>query len=183
MIHYIQGIGYTIPSVGHFRVWYTIYTHVLYCFIGVCQSIHLEHYFKEEHAEQEAIGEHQACFPLNFTLVLFSVGYVQRWRHTAKLLPQFDCTLYLGVFEKTTVLHFWQISCAKSKTKACTEISSWTLNGRNPDYFPHFPQQEWLAWEIPESFLNLELWGVYFIYHIVKINTIKVEKKHPNIWM
>ena len=23
---------------------------------------------------------------------------------------------------------FWQVSCAKSKTKACTEISAWTAN-------------------------------------------------------
>ena len=24
---------------------------------------------------------------------------------------------------------FWQVSCAKSKTKACTEISAWTIRG------------------------------------------------------
>ena len=57
------------------------FIHVLYCFIGTCQFIHLEHYFKGEYAEHQAIGEHHACFPLNFTLVLFSVGYVRRWRH------------------------------------------------------------------------------------------------------
>ena len=44
------------------------YIHMSYCFTVLCHCINIEHSFKgEKHAEKKDIGEHQACFPPNFT--------------------------------------------------------------------------------------------------------------------
>ena len=52
-------------------------------------------------------------------------------RPTAKLLPQlYDVPRSIAEDPRIAFLQsnlFWQVSCAKSKTKACTEISAWTI--------------------------------------------------------
>ena len=61
-----RGVGVNHPFLWHFCIWYTIYTNVYIALlsytIAYIQNINLK-----GNAEKKATGEHQACFPLNFT--------------------------------------------------------------------------------------------------------------------
>ena len=106
-IHYIQGWGntslsYTIvaPDISYLQM---LYFALLPDVIAYILSINLK---GNKLNMKQQVNSKRVFLSILPNLTLFSVGYVQKWRPTAKLLPQFDCTTYLVMSQKASGLHF-----------------------------------------------------------------------------
>ena len=86
------------------------------------------------------MGEREVCFPLNLPKPHLAYGTFKddviqhNCYHNLTVRCTYPCRRiaeYLRIAFLQSNL-FWQISCAKPKTKACTEISALTINATKP---------------------------------------------------
>ena len=75
--------------------------------------------------------EREACFlSICLSLILHRVrSKMTSYSKTATTIYLYDVPRSIAEDPRIAFLqsnNFWQVSCAKSKTKACTEISAWT---------------------------------------------------------
>ena len=78
--------------------------------------------------------EREACFlSIYLSLILHRVrSKMTSYSKTATTIYLYDVPRSIAEDPRIAFLQsnkFWQVSCAKSKTKACTEISAWTSQG------------------------------------------------------
>ena len=78
------------------------------------------------------MGEHEACFPLNLPKPHLVYGTYKDdvlqqncYHNLTYNVPRSIAEDLRMAFLQSNL--FWQASCAKSKTKACTEISAWAI--------------------------------------------------------
>ena len=71
--------------------------------------------------------ERDVCFPLNLPKPHLAWGTFKDGVLQQKYIPSSIAEDPRIAFLQSNI--FWQVSCAKSKTKACTEISAWTIAG------------------------------------------------------